>query len=65
MSENLTKEQTKDRIKALLYEREGYEKYGKDDQVKQVDEQLKLLGHQAKPPAKRSTKMTGPKGTEF
>ena len=40
-------------VDALLTEREGYVRYGKDDRVKQVDEQLKKLGE--KPPAGRRT----------
>ena len=59
----LTKEQTKDMIAALLREREGYERYGNPDGVKQVDAELERLGHKAKPPAKRATKMTAPERT--
>jgi hypothetical protein len=65
MAEHLTKEQTRDRIAALLRERQSYVLYGTDAQVKDVDVELDRLGHKAKPPAKRATKMTGPKGTEL
>lgn len=34
-------------IDALLFEREGYARYGRDDRVAQVDEQLALRGYQA------------------
>jgi hypothetical protein len=39
--------------------------YGTDAQVKDVDTELDRLGHKAKTPAKRSTKMTAKKGTEL
>ncbi len=34
-------------IEALLVEREGYARFGRDDRVAQVDEQLKLRGYRA------------------
>lgn len=45
-------------IAALLREREGYVAQGKDDRVAQVDEQLKLRGHEVeeKAPAGRRVK---------
>lgn len=61
----MTSEQRKAEIQALLREKEGYVRYGRDDKAKQVDEALAALGHNAKPPAKRSTKMTARKGTEL
>lgn len=33
-------------IEALLFEREGYARYGREDRVAQVDEQLALRGYQ-------------------
>lgn len=33
-------------IAALLREREGYVRFGKDDRVKAVDAELKRLGHE-------------------
>jgi hypothetical protein len=36
-------------IAALLREREGYERRGLDDRVRQVDEQLAHHGHKSKP----------------
>jgi hypothetical protein len=57
----MTKEQTKDYIAALLRERAGYEQYGHADRVAEVDAELERVGHKAKTPAQRATKMT-PKG---
>ena len=34
-------------VEALLFEREGYARYGREDRVAQVDEQLALRGHKA------------------
>jgi hypothetical protein len=61
----MSKEQVKEQIQALLREREGYERYGRDDRVKAVDEQLQALGHGGRPPARRATRMTRDKGTEL
>lgn len=61
----MTNEQTKAQIAALLREREGAVRYGKTDTVEQVDAELEKLGHNAKPPAKRATKMTAKRGTEL
>lgn len=61
----MTSEQTKAHIEALLAEREGYVRYGHDDRVKLVDEQLAAFGHKAKAPVKRAAKMTAAKGTEL
>lgn len=51
-------------VAALLREREGYVGRGMDDRVAQVDEQLKLRGHE--PPAAGasapSSRSTPPKG---
>lgn len=54
----MTSEQQKATIKALLYERAGYQKYGQFDRVAEVDAQLERIGHKAKPPAERATRMT-------
>lgn len=51
-----TKEQEKAYIVALLRERAGYEAMGFADRVKEVDAELRRLGHEAKPPAKRAEK---------
>lgn len=56
MALGLDSEQTKDRITALLAEREGYVRYGRDDKVTEVDAQLAALGHKAAAPAKRAEK---------
>lgn len=55
---DLTSEQRKAHIAALLREREGYERFGLDKRVAEVDEQLKAYGHNAETPARRATKMT-------
>jgi hypothetical protein len=54
----MNNEQKKAYITALLYEREGYVRYGNKDSLKAVDAELSRLGHQAKPPAARAAKMT-------
>lgn len=61
----MTDEQKRAYIKALLMERAGYVQYGRTDRVKDVDEELRRMGHDTKPPAKRATKMTRPAGTEL
>lgn len=62
--EQLTKEQTKDYIAALLREREGYERYGNAEGLASVDAELERVGHKAKTPARRATKMTPKPRTE-
>jgi hypothetical protein len=54
----MNNEQKKAYIAALLYEREGYERYGNKDSLAAVDAELARLGHEAKPPAQRATRMT-------
>lgn len=51
-------------VAALLREREGYVGRGMDDRVAQVDEQLKLRGHepQAAGNSAPSSRSTPPKG---
>jgi hypothetical protein len=61
----LTSEQIKAEIQALLREREGYVRYGRDEKVKQVDAALEAFGHRAKTPAKRATKLTPKPRTEL
>jgi hypothetical protein len=56
----MTSEQKRDHIAALLREREGYVRYGRDEKVQEVDAQLAKFGHGAKPPAKRATRMMSP-----
>lgn len=50
-------------VAALLREREGYVSRGMDDRVAQVDEQLKLRGHEppATPKPEASNRSTPPK----
>jgi hypothetical protein len=52
----LTDEQHAAHIAALLREREGYEAAGKTDRAEQVTAELRRLGAEATPPAKRATK---------
>lgn len=54
MSTNMTAAQRQAHIQALLTEREGYERAGNDERVAQVDEQLRVYGHEAQTPAKRA-----------
>ena len=53
-----TDEQRKAQIAALLREREHYTRHEKPERVKEVDAQLKALGHGAKTPQKRSEKLS-------
>lgn len=62
MSEFASKEQKAEHIRALLAERKGYEIHGNKDGLAAVDAELKRLGHEAKPPAKRATKLSSKKG---
>lgn len=61
----MTSEQKKAHIAALLVERDGYLKYGREDRAAEVDAQLKALGHKGAAPAKRATRMTAPPATEL
>lgn len=54
----MNNEQKKAYIAALLHEREGYERYGDKDSLQAVDAELARVGHEAKAPAKRATRMT-------
>lgn len=52
----MTNEKRKERIAAIIREREGYERSGRADRVKACDAALAELGHKAAAPAARSTK---------
>lgn len=52
----MTNEDQEATIQALLHERRGYEVHGDKDGVRQVDEQLKRLGHEAEKPQQRASK---------
>lgn len=52
----MTSEQRAAYIRGLLDERAGYESRGETDRANQVNEQLRLLGHEAATPQKRSEK---------
>jgi len=52
----MTNEQRATQIRALLDERRGHVLYNRPDRVKDVDDQLRLLGHEAAPRARRSEK---------
>lgn len=54
----MTDEQRTRMIAALIEERRGYLLAGKTDRAGQVDVQLRLLGAEGSPPAKRATKRT-------
>lgn len=58
---SMTNEQQKEYIAALIRERDGYLRIGQTDRAAEVDVELTRAGHKAKPPSKRSAKMT-PKG---
>lgn len=53
----MTDEQTKDYIAALTRELAGYEVHGDAEGAKAVKAELKRLGAQGRPPAKRATKL--------
>ena len=52
----MTNEQRAETIRALLAERRGYVLYNKPDRIKDVDEQLRALGHDAATPQTRAEK---------
>ena len=52
----MTNEEHASTIRALLHEREGYERAGKTDRVKLVDAELARLGHEAEKPSTRAQK---------
>lgn len=53
-----TDEQTKAYISALLREREHYRRYDNKDRLEEVEAELKKVGYQAKPPAKRAERLS-------
>lgn len=61
----MTNEQKQSYIAALLREREGYVRYGRDDDLKAVDAELERVGHKAQTPAKRSLKAQPKARTEL
>lgn len=52
----MTKEEIQATIRALLEERRGYERRGDAERVSAVDAELRRLGAQAEPKAKRASK---------
>lgn len=48
----MTRKEDRNMIAALLREREGYERRGATDRVRQVDEQLQHYGYEPKPDPK-------------
>jgi hypothetical protein len=52
----MTNEQRESYIKALLVERETYEKRDLEDRVAEVDAELARVGAEGKSPAKRATR---------
>ena len=60
----MTKEERKAKIQALLEERAGYKQRNLPDRVAQVNEQLRLLGAEAKTPAAVAEKRPAPQREE-
>lgn len=52
----MTNEQRSEQIRALLAERRGHVLYNRPDRVKDVDEELRRLGHDAAPAHQRVEK---------
>ena len=50
----MTDEQKADYIKSLLEERRYCERWGQDERVKDINAELRKVGHEAKTPAKRA-----------
>jgi hypothetical protein len=59
-----TKEQEKAYIAGLIRERAGREIDDDKEALKAIDAELKRLGHDASPPAKRASERPAKKGTE-
>ncbi len=51
---DMSEEDRKSKIVALIRERRGYEVWGDKESMKQVDAELKRLGYEAAAPAKRA-----------
>ncbi len=52
----MTDEKTAERVGALVEERRSAVLRGREDLVAQIDDQLRRLGHEGAPPAKRATR---------
>lgn len=63
--EQLTDEQREARIAALTTELKNYETYGNKERAGEVRAELKAIGAEGKPPAKRAKKATPKKRTEL
>lgn len=50
----MTDEQKADYIKSLLEERRYCERWGQDERVKDINAELRKVGHQSTTPAKRA-----------
>lgn len=50
----MTDEQKADYIKSLLEERRYCERWGQDERVKDIDAELRKVGHESATPAKRA-----------
>lgn len=53
----LTDQQRQQTIAALIRERDGYLRYGRNDRAALIDAELKRLGAEGAAPAKRATKL--------
>jgi hypothetical protein len=58
----MTDEQTKERIRGILAEREHYVTHDMSERIHACDEELARLGHKAKVPAQRA-QTRGPKSS--
>lgn len=56
----MTNEQKREYIAALLREREGAERYGRDGTVAEIDTELARIGHRARSPQQRAETMAAP-----
>lgn len=56
----MNKEQREEYIRALLNERAGAVTYGREDTVKEIDEELRKVGHSGSAPHKRAEQMAQP-----
>lgn len=54
--QQMTEQERADHIKALLRERAQAEAAGRVDVVAAINEQLRVYGHEGKPPAKRAVR---------
>lgn len=61
---NVSNEEKKQMIAALLYERASCEARGLEDRVKLIDAELKRYGHEAAAPARRAERRPAQQGRQ-